>query len=341
MERFYINTPSLLILPKPKTSDMVSESNGTQSSGSSSGGNSGCQELYYYYGNASSGSTGCTFIGYSEGCFGSGGGGSGSNNPGGSSSGGSWGGGPYGGNTGVWTTIYVNIAFKPGTRDCLSQIGSKIIERADSTSNTMKVLIGIANYDASAAISRLAHLQNFALKIGEITVPDKVQEADGVTNIIRKNGMTDGATGEIGMNTLTLNEGTDLAITATLIHEMMHSYFVYGINYSSGDEKAKFQEVNEVLFKPEASQGVEQHNIMAERYVYSMGRLLEQVARSRGVSTSPKSNVTLLEYCTDLFWNNLRGTKGYAKCPYPARAEATGTRTKMEHLRLKHVHNEI
>jgi len=55
----------------------------------------------------------------------------------------------------------------------------------------------------------------------------------------------------VSMNSVMMNEASDLAIVATLIHETMHSYFVWGANNLTGDDMMAFRDLNRYLFDSE------------------------------------------------------------------------------------------
>ena len=64
-----------------------------------------------------------------------------------------------------------------------------------------------------------------------------------------------------------------------------------------------------------------QHTQMATTYVKSMATLLEDFARSSGITESPDKSITLNEYCQDIFWGNLQQT---TKVKYQKPARSAG-----------------
>jgi hypothetical protein len=238
-----------------------------------------------------------------------------------------------GGTTGLTecSILLKEIKIDSTARPCVDTIATKIISEAGEIQNVLSDLLSMANLNASAAISTIANSGTYKIKIGEKTIVDETK-TDGVGNsfIYRTNGSTNASSGNIDINSLMLNESTDLGVASTLIHELMHSYFVYGINHTTGYEHNVFVDMNNFLFTPTGSpqpdQATAQHTQMAVTYVNSMASILQKFAISKGIITSPNSNISLTEYCRDIFWNNLSNTQAYQAAPNKSRAEANAKR---------------
>lgn len=227
--------------------------------------------------------------------------------------------------------IKADITIDPLARPCISTISSSILGNADQFTKAIGDLMGLSNVNASVAITRLASLSDYHVKISEEIIPDR----SGVDNLgdpttITTNGSTNPRTGNITLNTTTLNNATDLGVAATMIHEMMHSYFIYGMRYSTDAEKFFFTDMNNYLYgddgHPYTAYEIAQHAQMAATYVDSMSSLLLNYAHERGIWQSPDSSISLFDYCKDIFWKNLSNTQPYIKAPNKARAESNGNR---------------
>ncbi|TKC03386.1 hypothetical protein [Pedobacter cryotolerans] len=238
-----------------------------------------------------------------------------------------------GGNTGITACprILKEIKVDSTARPCVDTIATKIISEAGEIQNVLSDLLSMANLNASASISTIANSGTFKIKIGEHLFNDQTKyDAAGNSFILRRNGVTNDTTGYIHLNKLMLNEATDLAVAATLIHELMHSYMVYGIHHTSGLEHDIFAGMNTFLFDqsgtPYSNQGIPQHTQMANTYVNSMASLLTRFAISRGILTSPDSSISLTEYCQDIFWQNLQHSQAYIAAPNKNRSTSNGNR---------------
>jgi len=193
-------------------------------------------------------------------------------------------------------------------------------------------IAGMTNVLSSVAIGQLYASSSYNIIISENVIPDRYEtDASGNQNIITTNGTTNPISGNITLNTNVLNQSTDLGIAATMIHEMMHSYFLYGIKATTGVEKSFFIDMNSYLYD---NNGIlysddyqrSQHEQMAASYVNSMASLLEMYAHSNGIYSSPDSNISLSEYCKDIFWRNLATSQSSIKAPNQTRAERNGNR---------------
>lgn len=245
------------------------------------------------------------------------------------------GGGTGGGEDSPEPKAITEIKVDTGARPCVKTIVTDLLNNADDIKNVVSELMTLANINASAAITRLNDLNNYNITISEVLYRDRdVTDPSGqVIGVKRVNGRTDSQTGDIGINKLTLDEATDLAVASTLIHEMMHAYFVYGTKHATGSEQFFFQDMNEYLFRSDGTpipdgtnQETAQHTQMAAAYVNSMASLLAKYATSRGILKSPDSSITLLEYCKDLFWRNLADSQAYIQAPNKTRAITNGDR---------------
>jgi predicted SprT family Zn-dependent metalloprotease len=238
-----------------------------------------------------------------------------------------------GGTTGIEACppkIITEIKVDTNARDCVDSILKTILSKADDISLCVSDLMSMANVNSSAALTRLASLNNYKINISETFIRDvTAYDVNGNEISTRTNGITDN-NGNIGLNQLMLNDATDLGVAATMIHELMHSYFVYGINHTSGNEQFFFSTMNTFLFDkngvPNQNQASAQHTQMATTYVNSMASLLSRYAQSRGIITSPDSSISLLEYCKDIFWKNLSYSQAYVIAPNKTRAVTNADR---------------
>jgi hypothetical protein len=214
------------------------------------------------------------------------------------------------------------ITMDPNTRPCLESIKNAVVD-ASQFSVTMANLLNQVHNDATKAqnaVLALANNPNVSITLGEKTIPYKtVTNPDGTTTVSETHGETNPITGNIKLNTITLNEASDMAITASLIHEMMHSYFVWGANNLTGEEGMAFSDLNRYLFDQEDGTphpynypelGAMQHMQMAETYVNSMAKILMDVSIAKGYGASPDTSISMEQYCRDIFWGSLQQTSG-------------------------------
>ncbi|MGN8058023.1 hypothetical protein ACTJKN_17210 [Pedobacter sp. 22163] len=251
--------------------------------------------------------------------------------------GGSGGGG--GGGDGEFQPVALarTITIDPNTRPCLESIKNAVVNAAEFSVTMASLLKQVHNDNTKAqnAVLALANNTNISITLGEKTIPyQTVTNPDGTTSVRETHGETDPITGNIKLNTLVLNEASDLAVAATLIHEMMHSYFVWGANNLTGEEAMAFSDLNRYLFDQEDGTphpynypelGAMQHMQMAETYVNSMANILATVAASKGIGASPDTSISLGEYCRDIFWGSLQQTSGL-DAPNAARSKANSER---------------
>ena len=179
--------------------------------------------------------------------------------------------------------LVAKITVDPKARDCIGQISAIIISNAGKMSDCIEDIAGIANVSVSVAIDQMASQANYNIELSERIIPDKPQfdAAGNVIGNVTTNADTNPRTGNISLNTNVLNTSTDLGIAATMIHEMMHSYFIYGITKTTGTEKAYFQTMNQYLYGDDNfpindNYETAQHEQMAATYVNSMAALLQQ-----------------------------------------------------------------
>ncbi|QDW24169.1 hypothetical protein [Pedobacter sp. KBS0701] len=246
-------------------------------------------------------------------------------------------GGGYAGGGGSTNYLAPRIIVDPQTRTCIATIVNNIVSQAKLT-GAMTAVIGAANYGdpnkTQSAISFLAGLNTQDIRIKEDEIPDKeITDASGQVFTTRTNGSTSPSRLEITLNTLMLNEATDLAVAATTIHELMHAYLTYGISRVTDEEqKIIFQDLNQLIYDRDGSAITDldrlepaQHTQMATTYVTSMAKLLEDFAKIKGITESPDKSITLNQYCQDLFWGNLQKTTK-VKYQRPARSESNAAR---------------
>jgi len=296
----------------------------------------GCSTLSYCEGYYSNGEAGvnCNNLGYStSNCNPSNPNPTGTSDSGYDSSGAyQSGGGPYAGNTAPPNTssgIGIEVVVAPDTRPCLGTMVTQISAVANVVSSLQNIFDNQTNTaGVSDMIVRLANSNDWNVKIGEKTIPDAVDPYTNQTTQI--NAETIGVHGsvEINFNKNYLNASTDLGVARTMIHELIHSYFEYGLTKTSDPGYTEFVGANELLFKKGTAingdgQNNAQHQQIAAKYVDQMASLLEIYANNRGI-TSPNQNLSLSQYCKDLAWGGLSDTKAYRKyAPNKTRIETT------------------
>jgi DNA-directed RNA polymerase specialized sigma24 family protein len=205
----------------------------------------------------------CTFLGYSGSCWDFPSPPSGSDSGYGSAS--SPGGGAPSGENQISPppSISPSITIAPNTRPCLDSLKNLVIN-ASEFSVTMTNLLGVVSGSptkAQHAVLSLANAPNRSISLGEESYPPTtIILLDGTEQVTDKHGETNPLTGNIRLNTLMMNEATDLAIAATLIHESMHSYFVWGAKNLTGNDMMAFSDLNRYPFDPETYSPITYNN---------------------------------------------------------------------------------
>jgi len=268
------------------------------------------------------------------GSTGGGGGGSGGGGGGGVGTPGGGGGGGRGNGRGNGPKVLSpKIEINTMTRSCVTKIINQILNGYETMlSNSVGEVAGIRNNDKTNAMEAIAYLQSlktFTIGITEGTIADKIStdQYGNILSVAETHGSTDPNTGNITLNSQMLNKATDLAVASTVIHELMHSYLVYGTKHLTGEQKMAFEDVNRFIFSPEdnspISGGAAQHFQMASTYVESMAVILTNYAQANGIE-SPDDSVSLKDYCKDIFWSSLQQSSGLLPKD-PERAKKTGS----------------
>ncbi len=291
---------------------------GSSSDGTGSGGGLGpCTAVYYYFYQLDSEGYKIfeewTFLYYEGNCSGQD-----TSNPGtgtntnytGTGPGGSGGGG-YGGNTPpANNTMVSKTIITTNDRPCVTDIVNtiKINESIYLDINNL-----FDKTTVSTMVNTIANSTNYNVTLTEAVIPNTI---DNLGNVSMYNATTITKNGAITttLNTNYLNAATDLSVARTILHELVHTYFTYGISYNSTDPNfIDFEKENALLFTqgvPKNDQNDAQHKQMAETYVNGLTVLLVKFANSRGI-TSPTADQSLESYCNDLAWGGLQGTPAY------------------------------
>nr|WP_162988728.1 hypothetical protein [Pedobacter schmidteae] len=222
---------------------------------------------------------------------------------------------PPGSGGGMYTPWTGKLRVDTLTRKCIEPLAGKIGAIANLETEYQKIFANATDFNTvGGMITRIANSADWNVTIDEMTIPDTVDPVTGDTG--RVNAHTYGSKGSIriSFNKNYLNEATDLAIARTMIHELMHAYFTYGLFNITDPGYAQFVKANDLLFKeggdPADDQNDAQHEQIATKYVEGLARMLELYASTNGI-TSPDSSLTLAEYCKDLAWGGLSATKAY------------------------------
>lgn len=255
-------------------------------------------------------------------------------NPGDNPGGGGGGGGDDGGFTPAPLPL---LSLDSNTRPCIDTMMGDLIDAAKMSITVAKIMEDIHGDHAKAqnAILNLSTNPNVNIKIGEETIqPVTITNPNGTTSLSETHGRTNPTTGNIKLNSLMLNEATEVAIASTMIHELMHSYFVWGANNLTGDDAMAFSDLNRYLFSQEnglphpynyPQLGALQHLQMAETYANSMTDMLLEYVHSKGIYSSPDPNISLWGYCNDIFWGSLQQTSGL-DAPNPTRSSSNANK---------------
>jgi hypothetical protein len=211
--------------------------------------------------------------------------------------------GCIGGATGIAECIIKEIKIDTSARKCLDTLSKGIISNA----NVLSLLRNIFSADinpnnVSGMISRISQSSdwNVVIKEGNIANETNYNGDTIVTNAVTSTGQ---GKVYVTFNKSYLNQATNLSVARTMIHELMHSYFTYGLGMVSDAGYQKFVEANDLLFKkngnPLNDQNDAQHEQIANKYVNQVSALLEAYAITAGIQ-SPDPSLSLAEYCKDL-----------------------------------------
>jgi len=221
-----------------------------------------------------------------------------------------------GGTTGLTACPPKEIRIDTSARKCLDTLSKGIISNASIISAFQNIFTTSTNSNNVAdMIGRISQSSDWNVGIREGNINNQTNY-NGDT--IETNAQTTAVQGMvfITFNKPYLNQATNLSVARTMIHELMHAYFVYGMAMTFDPGYSKFVEANDLLFKkngnPFYDQNDAQHEQIAKKYVDQMSLLLEAYAISAGIQ-SPDPNISLFDYCKDLAWGGLSDTKAYRK----------------------------
>lgn len=220
--------------------------------------------------------------------------------------------------TGYWESVQVQVNLTSIQKVVIDANANPcIVSIVGTISNTINLNALVNNLFSTTTVANMvqtiANSSSYNVSLTQAVIAD-VTDAQG--NVIRTNAQTVPARGTITitLNTNYLNSATDLSIARTIIHELIHTYFTYGIANSTTDPNFQaFVAENALLFTngaPTADQNDAQHQQMAASYVNSLATLLEEFANAKGI-TSPIAGVTLHDYCVRLVWGGLQNTPAY------------------------------
>ncbi len=206
------------------------------------------------------------------------------------------------------------------SRPCVDSIIAAITPLADIRSKLASEFSSTVDYNNVASIfSKAVNSTSFNVTIKESVISDVTDP--NTDNTVQTDAITNAVRGKIyiNLNTNYLNSGTDLSIARTILHEMIHSYFDWGLAQPMDPNYTDFQNANKLLFDKSGNEltdafGDAQHAQMANNYVDGLAALLTDYATNRGIS-SPNSSQSIESYCHDLAWAGLQGTKAYNYIP--------------------------
>lgn len=197
------------------------------------------------------------------------------------------------------------IFIDPNVRPCIDTMRKNVVTNANIVSSFQNIFTYATNTNNVAdMINRINNASDWNVTI---------KEGDIGTNLNARTTAGRGAV-SITFNATYLNQASNLSIARTMIHEMMHVYFTYGLASTLDPGYNQFVEANNLLYNTEGqqlnNQNNAQHEQIANKYVEQLAIMLQSYAVSSGIE-SPDKNITLLDYCKDLAWGGLIGTEAY------------------------------
>lgn len=216
-------------------------------------------------------------------------------------------GGMYGlglGGTASTLSYDLDVSVRPCVGEMLNSIkfyamiGSKI-------SSTF----GIQSNDPSALVENIiynvANTPNHRLKFLE---EDLGLDLDGTPINAKSLGVS------IRLSPTYLSQASNLSIARTMIHEIVHTYFLWEINDHTIDTTdpswIEFQNENQILFSygTNGSDANSQHMQIALKYVSGIAAMLYDYAYGNKIAKPGWYTGTLQEYCNDMAWGGLEKT---------------------------------
>ena len=205
-----------------------------------------------------------------------------------------------------------------GTRECMAAL----LQQMNSVANVVSTVQAVNGYSNSPQvnnmINQLSTQQGWRVSIKEAVLPQESNPFTGET--WTPNASTRGVGGviEVTFDSRYLDQASDLAIMRTLIHESVHAYFEFMMHNPINSGYPTFVQNNDLLYDrkgdPQADQNVAQHEQMAAKYVDDIAGMLVFWCNSQTPTiVSPIPGVSLLDYCKDMAWGGLVGTKAYRK----------------------------
>jgi hypothetical protein len=157
--------------------------------------------------------------------------------------------GCIGGTTGVIQCIIKEIKIDTTARKCLDTLSKGIISNANVLSLLRNIFSADVNSNnVTSMISRISQSSDWNVVIREGNIAN---ETNYNGDTISTNAVTSASQGKvfINFNISYLNQATNLSVARTMIHELMHAYFTYGLAMTIDPGYQKFVDANDLLFR--------------------------------------------------------------------------------------------
>lgn len=213
------------------------------------------------------------------------------------------------------------VTIKIGTRPCVNSIFSSLQTQALIASTVDAALRngGSSYVGVADMISKISFDPNWNVTIEEKVIYDQM-DSNGENIFANATTIPKFGSANLIVNSNYLNKATDIAVARTIIHEMIHSYFILAMSNPLDPNLQAFKNANSLLYDKSGNaltdqNGESQHSQMANSYVDGIAKLLLIYAESNDIQ-SPDPSVSLSSYCHDLAWGALQYTPAYKHMPF-------------------------
>lgn len=203
-------------------------------------------------------------------------------------------------------------------RPCLKTILADVTVKSNMVMIITNAIRGIDNNILTDAIVKLVKEDSWKVIIDEKYIPNTYLPDGSEYQTDASTGFDSQYPGKVVVtfNINYLSKGTDLSIARTMIHELLHAYFVQAASNLLDPGFKRFEAIHKLLYDRKGrlltgdAEEEAQHETIATKYIEGLSSVLYQYALVAGIN-SPDPSVSLQEYCNRLAWGGLLGTKAY------------------------------
>jgi len=179
-----------------------------------------------------------------------------------------------------WLAAHIDYADLP---DCLAKVAKELPNVA---AGPLAEMINLFDQGIPEGFNWAIRHGRFEWDVPAYTEPDRFSSCNCVITVLDNNK---------------LSNATDIAVMATLLHEMIHAYFVALRQLDSVTFGQEFPEILDRELDTTQTYSQNQHQTIAERYHKSIAKSLKAYGDSKGLALP-------LSYYKNLAWEGLAGT---------------------------------